>query len=155
VLDRRLWISGSPIDWEWVHETGITVVTDVADPGPAPSPDAVGAINYLKDPLVDATELPPRSQLQRLVRRTCTAVRIGQRALVACTFGKNRSGLVVALCLRELYRCTGPQALDVLRKRRHRAVNNATFADYVSRLGRPERLPDGPPGRPSGPSEPL
>lgn len=142
LLPGRFWIAGSPVDWAWVRRQRIEVVVDVADPGPQPDQArlaAAGVTSYRKDPLVDGAELPAAEQLSRLTATLVGAVRGGRRTLVCCSFGKNRSGLLAALALRDLLGVDGRRALDYLRARRHRAVNNATFAAHVESLAAPAR----------------
>ena len=57
--------------------------------------------------------------------------------LVHCTFGKNRSGLVMALVVRDVLGCDGPTALARVRGVRDNAVNNDAFAEWVRSLPAP------------------
>lgn len=153
LLPGQLWIAGSPVDWDWVSGQGIEVVLDVADPGPEPGPALLarcGVTHYRKEPLVDGEELPDGDRLAELSRLLVDAVRAGRPTLVCCSFGKNRSGLVATLALRELLSCSGAEALGYVRARRHRAVNNRRFAAYVESLPPPALGPSGGGVRPSG-----
>ena len=133
-----LWQSGLPDDWASVREQ-VDVVIDVADPGPGPSSDDLDGLTYVKAPLVDGEALPDPLVLGHLTDLAADLVRDGRRVLVHCTFGKNRSGLLMTLVVRELLGCDGRTALGKVRSVRHRAVNNERFAEWVSALPAPSR----------------
>ena len=61
------------------------------------------------------------------------AVREGKNVLVTCAAGLNRSGLVTALALRELFGKPGEDAVARVRERRPGALTNEIFADFVIR----------------------
>ncbi len=134
ILDDSLWISGSPIDCDWLRQERIDLVVDVADPQLRLDPLALGTIVYCKEALIDGVELPPSAILDRLVDDVVAAVRAGRGVLVACAGGRNRSGLVVGLAVRELLGCSGAQALTWVQSRREDALNNATFARHLAGL---------------------
>jgi len=134
ILDGSLWISGCPIDCDWVRRERIALVVDVADPDLRLDRDQLGGIEYCKEALVDGPELPTPVTLDRLVRDVVNAVREGKRVLVACAGGRNRSGLVVALAVHQLLGCSGAQALHLVQSRRENAVNNQTFARHLASL---------------------
>ncbi len=140
ILDGHLWIGGAPVDYAWARACGIDVVVDVSDPDQQPDPRDVQDLDYRKCPLTDGDELPDEEQVAELVRHVVDSVRNGRRVLVHCSFGKNRSGFVVTLAVRELLGVTGAEAVTHVRSRRHRAVNNKTFAAYVESLPVPERV---------------
>ena len=64
----------------------------------------------------DGETLPEPVLLDHLVGLVVDLVRQGRRVLVHCTFGKNRSGLVMALVVREVLGCDGPTALARVRE---------------------------------------
>ncbi|NHC12259.1 protein-tyrosine phosphatase family protein [Motilibacter deserti] len=133
-----LWQAGMPLDWAWATRAGIEVIVDVNDADHVHPAERVAGLRYVKDPLTDAAQVPDAEQLDALVSLTVDAVRAGRQVLVHCGFGKNRSGLVVALAVRELLGVDGRTALAHVRSIRTRAVNNATFAAYVEELPAPE-----------------
>jgi protein-tyrosine phosphatase len=141
ILDGSLWISGCPIDCEWLRRERIALVVDVADPDLRLEHDQLGGIGYCKEALVDGPEIPAADILGRLVRDVVDAVRDGRQVLVACAGGRNRSGLVVALAVRELLCCSGAQALRLVQSRREDALNNETFARHLAALPSPARRP--------------
>ncbi len=87
ILADSLWISGCPIDYAWLQEQRIDLVVDVADPELRLEPDMLGAIVYCKEALVDGPDLPAATVIDRLVQDVVTAVREGDRVLVACAGG--------------------------------------------------------------------
>lgn len=58
-------------------------------------------------------------------------VRAGRNVLVTCMAGQNRSGLIVALALRELTGWSGAKCVEHVSACRPHALNNATFANYI------------------------
>lgn len=70
----------------------------------------VEGLTYLKCPLVDGGDLPDPALTLRLAALVAGLVEEGHRALVHCTFGRNRSGLVAALIVRELLGVSGEEA---------------------------------------------
>jgi hypothetical protein len=137
ILDGQLWISGCPIDYEWLRQERIDLVIDVADPDFLLVADRLGSTMYRKEALVDGPELPKAVILEELVRDVVTAVAAGRRVMVACAGGRNRSGLVLGLALRELLACSGAEALHLVQSRREDALNNETFARYLAALPPP------------------
>lgn len=138
ILRDRLWIAGSPVDYRWVHDHGISVVADLADPNAHPEPADLEGLSYLKHPFVDTDELPDLVVVDGLAGALVEAVRAGRRVLVHCTYGRNRSGLVTSLVVRGLLGVDGATATGLVRERRWRAVNNPRFAAYLASLPAPE-----------------
>ena len=131
-----LWWSGLPDDWTFVRSQ-VDAVIDLADPGPGPSAEELGDLTYVKAPLEDGETLPDPVLLDHLTGLVVDLVRDGRRVLVHCTFGKNRSGLVMALVVREALGCDGRTALARVRAVRDHAVNNDLFAAWLSELPAP------------------
>ena len=131
-----LWWSGLPDDWVEVREQ-VDAVIDLSDPGPGPSGEELGELTYVKAPLEDGESLPDQVLLDHLTSLVVELVRDGRRVLVHCTFGKNRSGLIMALVVREVLGCDGATALARVRAVRDNAVNNDLFAEWLSGLPAP------------------
>jgi len=74
--------------------------------------------------------------LGRAARDIAERIRAGQPVYVHCGHGYDRSGLVVALALRELHPAlTGQEVLDLIRARRgSEALHNRRFARYIRAL---------------------
>jgi hypothetical protein len=132
-----LWQGGCPVDFDWVRSTGIDVVLDVADADAYPPADEIEGLIYLKSPLVDHDSLPDQGLTLRLAAVVAGLVQDGHRALVHCTFGRNRSGLMATLVVRELLGLTGAEALAYVRARRKGVVNNDAFRDWLESLPAP------------------
>jgi len=65
----------------------------------------------------------------------------GDKVLVTCVAGVNRSGLVVALAIHEFMGCSGKACIDLVRKNRKliysigpRALNNPYFVRVLEKL---------------------
>lgn len=88
-------------------------------------------------PLDDEEGLPvPAGMVEPMAEEVAKRVGGGQKVLVFCAEGRNRSGLIAALALLRLGHAD-PVAL--LRERRHRSVlTNKTFAAYVERVRKQE-----------------
>ena len=142
LIEGRFWHGGCPVDFDWVHESGIDVVLDLADADAYPPAEQIEGLIYLKCPLVDQEDLPDPGLTLRLAALVAGLVRDGHQALVHCTFGRNRSGLVATLVVRELLGLSGPDALAYVQARRDRAANNDTFAEWLASLPAPERSED-------------
>ncbi|QNN54348.1 protein-tyrosine phosphatase family protein [Nocardioides mesophilus] len=137
MLAGRLWHGGCPVDFDWVRATGVDLVVDLADPDAYPPAEQIDGLAYLKCPLVDGETVPDPALTTGLARLVADLVRDGRQALVHCTFGRNRSGLVTALVVRELLGLTGAEALRYVQDRRDRAANNEQFAQWLRSLPAP------------------
>ncbi len=137
MVPGQLWHGGCPVDFGWVRNAGIRVVLDLADPDAHPPAEQIEGLTYLKCPLVDAADLPDPAVTLRLAKVVAELVGEGHRALVHCTFGRNRSGLVVTLVVRQLLGLDGADALAYVQARRSRTVNNETFARWLRTLPAP------------------
>lgn len=138
ILDGSLWQGGCPVDFDWARDTGIDVVVDVADAHAHPPQGAVSGLTYLKCPLVDGDTVPDPDVTLRLARLVAELISEGHRVLVHCTFGRNRSGLMVALIVREVLGLDGAQGVAFVQARRKRALNNEAFAGWLRSLPAPE-----------------
>lgn len=138
LVPGRLWHGGCPVDFGWVRETGIDVVVDVADADAYPPAAEIEGLTYLKCPLVDAGELPDPAVTLRLAGLVAGLLEDGRRALVHCTFGRNRSGLMATLVVRELLGVSGADALAHVRSRRRNVANNEAFEEWLASLPAPE-----------------
>ncbi|SFC57984.1 Dual specificity phosphatase, catalytic domain [Nocardioides terrae] len=142
LVRHRLWHGGCPVDFAWVRGAGIDVVLDVADADSYPPAPEIEGLIYLKSPLVDHGTLPDEGLTLRLAQLVAGLVDDGHRALVHCTFGRNRSGLMATLIVRELLGVSGTEALAHVRSLRDGAANNEVFSDWLETLP-----PPSPPGR--------
>jgi len=137
LVEGRLWHGGCPVDFDWVRATGIDVVLDLADPDAHPPASEIAGLTYLKCPLVDDDDVPDPGVTLRLASLVAGLVRDGHQALVHCTFGRNRSGLVATLVVRDLLGLSGADALAYVRERRDGVANNETFEAWLRTLPAP------------------
>lgn len=148
LVPGRLWQGGCPVDFGWVRATGIDVVLDIADADAYPPAREIEGLIYLKSPLVDHGTVPDPGLTLRLAAVVAGLVADGHRALVHCTFGRNRSGLMATLVVRELLGLSGAEALAHVRSRRRGVANNDTFSAWLEGLPAPATAPlDGLPAR--------
>lgn len=138
MVPGQVWHGGCPVDFAWARETGIDVVLDLADADAYPPAPEIEGLTYLKSPLVDGDDVPDPAVVLGLASFVAGLVREGRRALVHCTFGRNRSGLVTALVVRDLLGLSGADALEYVQARRDRTVNNEAFAEWLRSLPAPE-----------------
>ena len=134
LVPGQLWHGGCPVDFAWARETGVDLVLDLADADAYPPADEIEGLTYLKCPLEDGDDLPDPALTLRLAELVTGLVREGRQALVHCTFGRNRSGLLATLVVRELLGISGADALAHVQERRDRAVNNDDFARWLRSL---------------------
>jgi hypothetical protein len=137
MLPGQLWHGGCPVDFDWIRDTGITAVIDIADADAFPPADDIEGLVYLKAPLVDGEDLPAPALTLRLAALVAGLVGDGYRVLVHCTFGRNRSGLIVSLVVREVLGLSGADAMAYVQERREGTVNNEGFADWLRTLPPP------------------
>lgn len=96
-------------------------------------------------PLLDQYELIPaeRFTLSVQVPVIAQAYKRGERVLITCNEGVNRSAFVTALVLNEVHRYGGAEALRIVRTRRVRGrpLENPYYAHLLAQ--RPPRYPTG------------
>ncbi len=87
-------------------------------------------------PIPDATL--SQVELRRVshaAKEVAKAMRSGQRVLVTCAAGLNRSALVASLGLGIVSKLTGPQIVSLVRQRRsEHALHNQHFVDIIHRF---------------------
>lgn len=69
-----------------------------------------------------------------LAKGAATTIRNGGAVLTQCYGGRNRSGLMSALIIRELSGCTGAEARAIVQAARKGALNNVHFTAYLDGL---------------------
>lgn len=85
-------------------------------------------------PFDDSVEgLTPREEkiAHAAARKVISRLRRGQRCLVTCWAGRNRSGLVTALALAGVSHMTPAQAGDRVQRLRHNALSNERFMEHL------------------------
>ena len=87
-------------------------------------------------PVVD--DVLSHQELARVIitsRMVAQALGAGQRAIITCTTGINRSALVAALALARLTRASAADLIMLIRNKRHpSALNNAFFQHVLNNL---------------------
>lgn len=137
LIPGQLWHGGCPVDFDWVTATGICVVVDLADADALAPAEHLSDLIYLKCPLVDHDTVPDPALTLRLADLVAGLIADGRTALVHCTFGRNRSGLMTTLVVRRLLGLGGAEALQYVQQRRRGTVNNAAFAAWLKSLPPP------------------
>ena len=137
LVPGRLWQGGCPVDYDWVRDAGITAVVDFADPDAHPPAGATDGLVYLKAPLVDGDDVPDPAVTLRLAALVAGLIGDGYRVFVHCTFGRNRSGLMASLIVREVLGLSGADAMRYVQDRRDGTVNNEAFARWLRTLPAP------------------
>lgn len=128
--DGRLWVSADCGEWtSVVYEHELTVVIDLEkdlDRGIPAHPDSVV---YVYFPIRDEG-LPPLNRLHAVARLGADLLRKGERVLVHCEMGLNRSALLAGLILVH-GGASGETALERLQSRRPGALYNSQFSEYL------------------------
>jgi len=149
-----LWVSAMPqSDWD-LEAFGVRLVVTLSDHLP---PQAArryewgtrgeaagdGSIVFLHWPIEDG-DLPDTTSCDLVVDTVCRFLVRGRPVLVHCNEGRNRSGLVVALAVRQLTGCSGSGAIDAVRSRRSGMLSNRAFVAALEGLPALELLPAQP-----------
>jgi dual specificity protein phosphatase-like protein len=97
----------------------------------------------LRCPLTDTGERMSEQDWALAIRvsgKVARHVSAGERTLVSCAQGRNRSGLITALVLYRLTDMSGLQAVSHVQKLRFHALENDEFVHRLCRLPRKSRL---------------
>lgn len=141
--DQRLWLSANCGDWtSVVQEHGLSVVIDLERDLDRGIPDHPDSVIYVYFPIRDEG-LPPLSRLHAVAQLGSDLLRQGERVLVHCEMGLNRSALLAGLILGH-GGASGEAALERLQVRRPGALFNLRFSEYLRRQprgGQPQGLP--------------
>jgi hypothetical protein len=149
---QRLYLSSAIIDWAPIHAAGITVVVDLEgglDQGVSTQP---GHMLYVYFHIYDEA-LPPLDRLHAIAELCARLVASGNKVLVHCQMGLNRSALLAGMVLRH-FGLPGAAVVERLRARRPGALYNDVFADYLASLpaARPVEIPPPLPAPPDAAS---
>ena len=135
IIDGRLYQSGKwPSDVVKCElEIGLGGITDFVSVW-RPYPWLKKRVQfYYHCPLPDGRNIP-FEQLLPLVDALTVRLKAGAHMVVACHAGRNRSGLVNALLVRQWYGLSGKEAMSWVRNRRLRALANPVFEEYLQGL---------------------
>ena len=93
-------------------------------------------VAHLHYPLPDGSSVDS-TRVLLIAGHVTRLLRRGFRVLVHCYGGRNRSGLIAALTLREWLGISGAEALRQVQTQRPKSLVNAAFADFLRSLPRP------------------
>ena len=135
-----LYMGSRPVRGPWVRVRGFNVLVLTACDFQPPAADYPG-VEVGRVPIDDATLLPDEAlAVTRMARIIASRIRRGDKILITCNHGRNRSGLVTALTLARLAGCSGIEAaLQVKANRRSpfgEALTNASFIEYLMKVPR-------------------
>lgn len=122
-IDKRLWLV----------ERNITHVYAMAPTKPDPH---LGELStYWHYPIPDG-RLVSNTQTELLQRASeaCRVIDQGTAVMTMCNAGRNRSGLLSALIVREYTGVPGSVAMDIVRHHRPNALANDYFAEWLETL---------------------
>lgn len=114
---------------------GVTTVVSLAPPTPDPDLVKWGGLffNYTHMPIPDGL-LRKSGDLRELAYEMGQEILDGGTVLTMCNAGRNRSGLLSALIVRELYGWSGTDAMECVRHHRPRALANPVFEKFLQGL---------------------
>jgi len=137
-VTRGLWMGSQPIVGPQMRRRGFDAIVFCAKEYQPPM-DWYPATMCIYQPLDDA-DLTAGEALSsaRLARSLSRLIRRRATVLVTCRQGRNRSGLVTALTLSELTGCSGSDAVNLVRARRHSpfgpVLSNQAFVEALSAI---------------------
>lgn len=129
--EGRVFISPSIDDWSPVSALDIHVIIDMDDDLDVGVPTIPNQMLYIYFPIEDAVQLPDLEKLHSLARMGARLVESGYKVLAHCGMGHNRSALLAGLILRYLG-VGGEEVVCMIRERRHGALYNKVFAQYLA-----------------------
>lgn len=93
-------------------------------------------IDYYYNPIPDGILKDSTIEdLAALIRKAVYEITVNKFAVLShCNAGRNRSGLFSALLVRELTKCSGNEAVEIVRRERPRAIDNDYFESYLRSL---------------------
>lgn len=127
-------LGGRDIDIAHGRSLGIDVLVLAAEEYTPSCFESQGVQVYyakLDDAIPSREELARANQIADDVTRRYLR---GDRVLITCYMGLNRSGLITALVLRRAYGMTGAEAVRAVRAARPHALGNAHFVAYLESL---------------------
>ena len=138
-IDTNLWQGALPPKGRFLQQAGFQMLVLCAVEHQPPAEDFPG-VEVLHAPNDDADRPPTRGELRIAMdaaSRVILALRNNRKVLVTCWAGRNRSGLVSALVLREHLEISGEAACAIVKMSRPSALINKHFQDCLRRLPAP------------------
>lgn len=120
--------------WDGLRHYGITHVVALAPNQPDPH-----LIRRPTDPTYTHFPIPDgllktADHLQQMAVELAAEIEAGGRVLTLCNAGRNRSGLLSALIIRELSGLDGPTVMALIREHRPNALANPRFNEFLEKL---------------------
>jgi hypothetical protein len=140
-IASRLWQGSVPAPGYGPLREGFDVVVFCAEEY-QPPPELYPGVKVILAPNDDNGLRPPTRRELQIARKASKLVAAhimsGDKVLVTCMAGRNRSGLVTALALVRLYGVSGGDAMRIVRMRRLAAtgevLSNPHFAAILERV---------------------
>lgn len=99
-------------------------------------PDLPSVLEYVHQPMPDWQQID-WTAYQIMAGFAADRIRAGHTVLVHCQGGRNRSGLLNALIVRDLFGCPGAMAAQIVRLGRPGSLANPHFARFLQDLPAP------------------
>jgi protein-tyrosine phosphatase len=139
-LDTNLWQGAAPPMGATLQKAGFQLLVLCAAEHQPPAEHFPGVEVIYAPNDDDDSRWPTREELRIALSaavRVVEALQKGQKVLVTCWAGRNRSGLVSALVLRKHLGVTGDAASALVKMCRPRALTNSKFQACLSQLDAP------------------
>lgn len=91
---------------------------------------------YIYYPMTDGNNFDPL-ELIDLAEYVAVLIEASHKVLIHCHAGRNRSSLVSALVIREVYDISGHYAMECVKKARPNSFGNKYHVDFLEGLGLP------------------
>jgi len=135
-LLTRIWQGSYPQGGDFLKRRNFQVLALCAKE--LQTPEKYSGISIYLCPMNDAELTEDEAgRARQAALRLADCWRRGDRLLITCAAGLNRSGLVSALTIRQILDCTGEEAVEQVRSNRHRSLFNPSFVGYLTALGKP------------------
>lgn len=134
-IQRHLFQGGAPPQGRELAARGFRALVLCAEEHQPPA-EAFPGVRVFRAPNDDSGRAPTSRELviaRRAAAIVAELVRARQMTLVTCAMGLNRSGLVVALALRELTAYPGARCVEFVRRCRPGALSNTWFVHEIER----------------------
>jgi len=137
LIYRTLWQGARPETGPELARSGFSAVV-LCEDDYQPNSEEFPGVSVWRCPFSDTYDRMPSNDrmvsIRDAARKVSVLVRRGDKVLVACFAGLNRSGLVTALALHKLTGWSGEQIVDHIQARREHALDNPVFARFVKQL---------------------
>ena len=135
-IATNLWQGAAPPDGSVVADAGFTSLFLCAKQLQPPD-SAFPGVNVYRVMLDDSGVPPTKQELVDAAaagRKLALLLKVGEKVLVTCHLGINRSGLVSALGLHYLTGMSGPMTVATVQARRPNALYNRWFREILYQL---------------------